>query len=101
MNLDIQKKQKDPVDKDIKFILELFNSKKFCETKKEIDKQMLKFPDSSILLNILGAVLAESGEIDEAIKNYKKAIIINPNYAQAYNNLGAAYFELKKKKFCY
>ena len=50
MNLD---EQKDPGQKDVKFILSLFNSKKFVDAKKEIDKQIIKFPNSSILLQLV------------------------------------------------
>ena len=50
--------QKDPSGESIKFILELFNSNKINEAKNEIDKQLIKYPHSSILLNILGAVFA-------------------------------------------
>ncbi len=94
MNLDKQKKQKDPAEEDIKFILSLLSSRKFEEAKKKIDKQIVNFPNSSILFNILGAIFAEQNQATKAIENYKKAININPNYAQAYNNLGIAFHKI-------
>ena len=90
--------QKDPSGENIKYILELFNSNKITQAKNEIDKQLIKHPQSSILLNILGAVFASQNKLDLAIKNYKKAININSNYAQAYNNLGIALHKLNKPK---
>ena len=93
---DNNKVQKDPTQESIKFILELFNSSKFIEAKKEIDKQILIHPNSSILYNILGAISASQNQLDKAVKNYKKAIKINPNYAQAHNNLGIALHKLDK-----
>ena len=93
MNLD---EQKDPAQKDIIFILNLFNSNKFIDAKKEIDKQTINFPNSPILFNMLGAVFSAQNESDKAIENYKKAIKLNPNYAQAYNNLGTALNKLYK-----
>ena len=72
---------KDPESKELKFILELLNSNKFLNAKKEIDKKIIKFPNSSILYNILGAILAGQDKLDEAVKNYKKSIKINPEYA--------------------
>ena len=93
---DSNKVQKDPTQEIIKFILELFNSSKFIEAKKEIHKQIIKYPNSSILHNILGAILAAQNQLDEAVENYKRAIKINPNYAQAYNNLGIALHKLNK-----
>ena len=38
------------------------------------------------------------GEHKEATALYKKAILINPNYAEAYNNLANAYSAIGKKK---
>ena len=96
MILDNNKVKKDPTQESVKFILELFNSSKFIEAKKEIDKQIATYPNSSILYNILGAILAAQNQLDKAVENYKKAIKINPNYAQAYNNLGIALHKLNK-----
>ena len=88
--------EKDINQKNIKFILELFNSNKLIEAKKEINKQIEIYPDSSILYNILGAVLSAQDQFDESIKNYNKSIKINPDYAQAYNNLGIVFQKLNK-----
>ena len=96
MNSNNKKVQKDPTKENIKFILELFNSSKLTEAKKEIDKQIIKYPNSSILFNIIGAVLAGQNQFDKAVENYKKAIKINPNYAQAYNNLGTVFHQSDK-----
>ena len=96
MKSDNKKGQKDPTKENIKFILELFNSSKLIDAKKEIDRQIIIYPNSSILFNILGAVLTGQNQLDKAVENYKKAIKINPNYAQAYNNLGAALHKLDK-----
>lgn len=101
MNFD---KQKNPTDKDVKFILELLNSNKLSEAKKEIDKQLLKHPNSWILYNMLGAFFAEQNQLDEALENYNKSIEINPSYAQAHNNKGIALHKLKKISdaiYCY
>ena len=32
-------------------------------------------------------------KIDEAIDTYKKILLINPNYAKAYNNIGNSFKE--------
>ena len=62
-----------------KIILDLFESNKLIDAEKEIYRQIKKYPNSSILYNILGAVLAEQNQLDKAIINYKKAIKINSN----------------------
>ena len=38
----------------------------------------------------LGCCLYSDHKIDESISNFKKAIKINPNFAEAYSNLGTA-----------
>ena len=80
----------------IEKILELFNSNKLVEAKKEIEKKIKIYPNSFVLYNILGAVLAAENKLDLAIENYKKSLKINPNYAQAYNNLGTALHKINK-----
>ena len=84
-----------PSEKEINFILRLFSQRKLIEAKKQIDKDLNKYPNSAILFNILGAVYAESNEPKEALKNYKKAIDADSNYAQAYNNLGITFHRLE------
>ena len=59
MNLNNDKIQKNPSGEEKDLILKFFNSKKLVEAKKEVDKQITKYPNSFILFNILGAILSE------------------------------------------
>ena len=86
----------DPPNTEIKFILNLFNLKKFIEAENEVKKQVLKYPNSSVLFNILGAIFAGKNDLSQAIKNYENSLKINSGYFQAYNNLGTAFHKLKK-----
>ena len=36
----------------------------------------------------MGNVLKDQGKLDEAIEAYKMALAIEPDYAEAYNNMG-------------
>ena len=87
---------KNPPQKQIELILKLFNSKKFTEVKKEINRQIIKNPNSYILFNILGGVLSEQENFLEAIESYEKALKLNPNYPQAFNNFGIALHKLNR-----
>ncbi len=40
-------------------------------------------------------VLKAQGKIDEAIKNYRIAVEINPKFSNAYYNMGKNYFKEK------
>lgn len=52
--------------------------------------EKLNTPDPDIL-NQLGAALYEAGAVQDAQKQFERAIHIDPQSAQAYNNLGAIY----------
>ena len=41
--------------------------------------------------NNLGNAYAKQGNLDEAVEEYKKALVVNPNYAQAHKNLGIVF----------
>ena len=43
----------------------------------------------------LGDIMVLKNNLDEAKKNYKKAIEIKPNYAGVYNSLGMLFVALK------
>ena len=75
MNLGNNKDQKEPTQEVIKLILELFNSNKFDDAKKEIYNQMIKYSNSSILFNILGAVLSGQDKSEKAIENRFEFVI--------------------------
>ncbi len=55
-----------------------------------------KSPQRARGYNNLGNALYRMGSITEAIKNYKKAIILKKEYYEAYNNLGTAFLALNK-----
>ena len=85
----------DPDKKDLEQIFTSIKSGKFKEVEKEVEKKLSVFPESSILYNIYGASLAGQNQFSIAIEKYKKSISLNPNYAEAYNNLGTCFEKLK------
>ena len=48
--------------------------------------------------NSMGVELADKGAVDAAVSNYKQALKIMPDYAEAYNNLGLVL--MKKRSNC-
>jgi len=96
MNSNINKKKFEPEQQEVNLILGLFNQKKNNELKKILDDKIKKYPNSSILFNILGAFYAEENKLEDAVIHYKKSIKINSRYAQAYNNLGIALHKLNQ-----
>jgi len=46
-----------------------------------------------LILTLIWGTLKEKGQVDEAITCYRRALELNPNYADAYNNLGLTFKE--------
>jgi tetratricopeptide (TPR) repeat protein len=53
-----------------------------------------RFPKFFELYNILGVANSKLGRHEDAIANYKKAILVNPEFAGGHYNLGNAYRDL-------
>jgi tetratricopeptide (TPR) repeat protein len=50
--------------------------------------------DHTEAYNMLGFSLRKSGEYEDAIKNYKKALEINPDFPEAHEYIGEAYLSI-------
>ena len=77
-------------------ILRLFSDEKYTEAIEALSNLDNKYPNKSLISNIRGACYAGLGQFDDAIKFYKKAIKIEPNYSKAHFNLAGAYHEIGK-----
>jgi tetratricopeptide (TPR) repeat protein len=53
-------------------------------------------PSGQQIHNNLGDVYARQGDLSKAAEEFKKAIEINPNYADAWHNLGNTYGQMKQ-----
>ena len=73
-------------------------NRNFKETKKLLVEANEQEPKNISVLNNLGTVSRELGEIKNAIDYFKKAIEIDPNNGNSYYNLGAIYYDAKKFK---
>jgi len=78
----------------INSVIELFSKGEINLAFDAVQGLLKDYPDDSLLLNISGACYASLGQLDEAIKNYKMAIAINPNYAKAHFNLAGTLQDL-------
>jgi len=57
---------------------------------------LAKQPKSAVLHNKIGIVMLQTQRLQEARKEFDKAIKADKEYADAYNNLGVVYYALKK-----
>ena len=54
------------------------------------------YPDRKQTHMLYGNFLSKSGQREKAIESYKRAIELDPNYAEGHYNLGLAYYHQKK-----
>ena len=73
----------------INSVIALFSSGQMQEALDSVETLIKDYPDEvTKLYNIRGACYASLGQLDAAVKRYKKALVIKPDYAEAHNNLG-------------
>ena len=69
-------------------VLALYRQGRFQEVLDQVDELKSKFPSSPDLHNICGAANAALRNYEAALNNYKRALKIKPDFAEAHNNLG-------------
>jgi len=69
-------------------LVALYSQGRLAEVAKLSISMAAEFPNAAILYNIHGAANAGLRNLDGAIKSFKKALRINPDYAEAHNSLG-------------
>ena len=82
---------KDPSEETVSNLMSFINQKKYSEVLKYLNTLIEKFPESSILYNIIGAVHFHIESFDKSIEYYKKALSLNPQFVDINNNIGLIY----------
>ena len=80
----------------INAIIVLYNNGKFQNAISAIKGLNNEYPNVPLLFNILGACYKSLGQFDGALKMFKTAIKIKPDYAEAHFNIGAIFQEYDK-----
>lgn len=74
-------------------LLEIYIENKNYEKAKQVLKSLEKTqPKNKIIYFAKGLVLTKEGDLEAANKAYRKAIELNPQYSEAYYNLGSLYY---------
>ena len=93
-------KIQNPPKEELQPLIDLYTNGYHNKALEAAEELLQVFPHSEMLYNLKGAIYnnlgyaASSGSsyFDRAIRSYKKAIKIKPNFAEAHNNLGAALY---------
>jgi len=76
--------------------IDLFSKGEINQALDAVQDLIKDYPNEPVLFNIRGACYAELGQLDIAVKNYKEAILIKPDYAKAHFNLAGSLHDLGK-----
>jgi tetratricopeptide (TPR) repeat protein len=77
-------------------VVALYNNGKFQDAIESIKLLNVDYPNVPLLFNLIGACYKSIGQIDAALKMFKTATEIKPDYAEAYFNQGVVCQEINK-----
>tara|TARA_Y100000022_G_scaffold194870_1_gene199813 strand:- start:77 stop:1588 length:1512 start_codon:yes stop_codon:yes gene_type:complete len=87
---------KNPSQETLEQLNNLYNKGRFDAVIEKAQALTQEYPQSFITWNTLGAFATEIGILDLAITAYEKAILLKPDYDEAYCNMGITYQKLSK-----
>ena len=79
------------IEQHVKSILDDFSSGNLVLALNKAKELSQRHPQVSLLHNLMGVILVNSGRRKDAIKSYNRALKINPDSYEAHNNLGNVY----------
>ncbi len=97
-NQAIQAQTTNPPQDQINLLINLYHSGKMVDAEQKCQELLQTYPQSFIVLNLLGAALKVQGKLQGAVQTFNKAIQLKPDYAEAYCNRGNALKDLRKLK---
>ena len=86
-----QGKEIHPTQAHLDEVMGLYSSGQMKEALSSVQILIESFPNEPLLYNICGACYTEIGQIESAISNFKKAVALKADYAEAHYNIGVAY----------
>lgn len=79
-----------PSQDKINALVNLYHSDEMVKTEQACRKLLQAYPQSLVVINVLGLALQGQGKSQEAVESYDRAIQLSPDYAVAYFNRGIA-----------
>ena len=84
----------DPSPDQINALVNLYYTGQMVQTEQACRGLLQAYPQSLVVINLLGASLQGQGKLQEAVESFDKVIELKPDYAAAYSNRGAVLKEL-------
>jgi len=86
----VQGETPEPSQDKINALVNLFHSGQLTEVEQTCQKLLQTYPQSIIVINVLGAALQELGRLEQAVQAFDRAIQLDPDNAEAHSNRGVA-----------
>ena len=83
-------KSQDPQEDQLQNLINLYSQGQFQKALTQCSQLLKDFPNSINLYDIIGATNIGLGKLEEAIEAYNKALLLKPDYAEGYYNMGIA-----------
>jgi tetratricopeptide (TPR) repeat protein len=80
----------------INSVIELFSSGHITEALETVKNLTKHYPNESLLHNISGVCFRATGQLEMAVKSFKKALVIKNDFADAHYNLGLTFQDLNQ-----
>ena len=88
------KLHQEPPREKIHSVISLFNNNQMQEGLDDVQTLINGYPNSALLYNIRASFRKAIGQLEDAVKDYEKALALKPDYAEALYNLGITLREL-------
>ena len=89
-----RKLHQEPPREKIHSVISLFNNNQIQEGLDDVQTLINGYPNSALLYNIRASCRKAIGQLEDAVKDYEKALALKPDYAEALYNLGITLREL-------
>ena len=93
-NQSSETKASSPSQDQINSLASLYQSGQMTKAEEACRELLQAYPQSLLLMNVLGLALRGQGKLQEAVQTYNKALQLNPDYTKAHSNLGITLREL-------
>lgn len=77
-------------------LVAMMAAQRFAEAESGAAALLKAHPRSAVAANVLATAQAAQGKIEPAIASYRKALAINPDYAEAHDNFGQMLLRLRR-----
>ena len=91
-----QNKETKPNKNQLEALVDLHKTGQFQKALSVIDDLIKTYDNDPFLFNIKGSCLCETGDLNNSIISFEKAITLKPDYAEALFNLGVAHQRLNQ-----